>query len=75
MVMVQTGSFYTSIETCVDPDGGGGGAGDPDPPLKNHKAIGSLRSYCTGPDFMENHKATKPAFNAGPLSAYQRNAI
>ena len=28
-----------------------------------------------GPYFMENHKASKPAFNAGPLSARQRNAI
>ena len=26
----------------------------------------------TGPDPLENHKATKPAFNAGPSSACQR---
>ena len=29
--------------------------------LENHKAIGFLIN--TGPDPMENHKATKPAFN------------
>ena len=26
-------------------------------------------------DPLENHKATRPAFNAGPVSALQRNAI
>ena len=45
---------------------GGGG-------LKNHKNIGFLCS--TGPDPLKNHKATKPAFNYGPSSACQRNAI
>ena len=29
----------------------------------------------TSPDLMENHKATKPEFNVGPLSAPQRNTI
>ena len=43
------------------------------PPLKNHKNIGFL-SY-TGPDPLKNHKANKPAFNLGPSSACQRNAI
>ena len=43
------------------------GAGGPDPP-KNHKNIGF-------PSNIENHKATKPAFNGGPLSARQRKAI
>ena len=42
--------------------GGGGG-----------RVIGFLSN--TGPDPLVNHKATKPAFNAGPLSARQRNAI
>ena len=32
--------------------------------LENHKTIGFLTN--TGPDPLENHKATKPAFNAGP---------
>ena len=31
------------------------------------------RSICLDP--LENHKATKPAFNVGPSSARQRNAI
>ena len=48
--------------------GGGGGGG-----LENHKAIGFLSH--AGPDPMKNHKATKPAFNIGPSSARQRNAI
>ena len=29
----------------------------------------------TGPEPLKNHKATKPAFNVGPPSAHQRNAI
>ena len=45
----------------------------PGPALKNHKDIGFLRN--TGPDPLKNHKATKPAFNFGQLSARQRNAI
>ena len=51
-----------------------GGAGDPDPPppLKNHKNIGFLG---TAPDPLKNYKATKPAFNVGPTTARQRNAI
>ena len=42
-------------------------------PLKNHKNIGFLSN--TGPDPLKIHKATKPAFNVGPLSARQQNAI
>ena len=42
-------------------------------PWKNHKNLGFLGN--TGPDLLKNHKATKPAFNVGPLSARQRNAI
>ena len=52
------------------------GTGGPDPllpPLKNYKAIELLSN--TDPDPLENHKATKPAFNVGPSSAHQRNAI
>ena len=42
--------------------GGGTGGTDPHPPhLENHKAIGFLSNI--GPDPLENHKATKPAFN------------
>ena len=42
-------------------------------PLKNHKAIGFISN--AGPDFLEKHKATKPAFNVWSSSACQRNAI
>ena len=50
------------------------GIGGPTPPpLKIHKNIGVLNN--TGLDPLKNHKATKPAFNFGPLSACQRNAI
>ena len=42
-------------------------------PRKNHKNLGFLSN--TGPHLLKNHKATKPAFNIGPLSARQRNAI
>ena len=52
--------------------GGGQGVRTP-PPLKNHKNIGFLSN--TGPYPQKNHKATKPAFNVGPPSARQLNAI
>ena len=48
--------------------GSRGGTGGPDPPEKSQK-IGFLSN--TGPDLLKNHKATKPAFNVGPLSARQ----
>ena len=36
-------------------------------PLENHKAIGLLMNFLrnTGPDPLENHKATQPAFDVG----------
>ena len=46
---------------------------DPPPPLKNQKNIGF--SSNTGLAPLKNHKATKPAFNVGPSSACQQNAI
>ena len=55
--------------------GKGGGAVGPDPlplPEKSQKYWVSLK-YC--PDPLNNHKATKPAFNVGPSYARQRNAI
>ena len=42
-----------------------GGTGVPE----NHKAVGFLSNIA--PDPHENHKATKPAFNVGPISAHQ----
>ena len=49
--------------------GGGGWSG---PPV-NYKNIGSLCN--ASPDPLNNHKSTKPAFNVGPSSVRQRNAI
>ena len=37
--------------------------------MVNHNAMGFLSK--TGPDPLENHKATKAAFKFGPLSARQ----
>ena len=47
---------------------GGGGAGP-----KDHKNIEFLSN--AGPDPLKNFEATEPAFNVGPSSARQRNAI
>ena len=52
----------------------GGGHGVQTPlPLKEHKNIGFLS--ITGLDSLKNHRATKLAFNVGPPSVRQRNAI
>ena len=56
-----------------DPEGGGTGGPDTLPPPENHKNIGFLSN--TGPDPPKIYKATKPAFNVGPSSARQLNAI
>ena len=40
---------------------------------ENHKNIGFLSN--TGLDRLKDHKAAKPAFNGGPSSARQRNAV
>ena len=48
------------------------GRGNPDPLYKSQK-YRFLSNI--GPDPFTNHKATKPAFNVGPLSARQRIAI
>ena len=50
--------------------GGDRGSG---PRLKNHKNIGFLSNF--GPDPLKNYEATEPAFNVGPSSARQGNAI
>ena len=43
------------------------------PPLANLTNIRFLSS--TGPDHLNNHNATKPAFNVGPSFAHYPNAI
>ena len=68
--MAQWQGAGTQIKkSWTDPEGGQGVW----TPLENHKNIGFLGN--TGPDPQINHKATKPAFNFGPLSACQQNAI
>ena len=60
----------------ADPEGGGGGGGGRGlgpHPWEITKNIGFLSN--TGADSLKNHKATKPAFNFGPLSECQQNAI
>ena len=59
----------TYTNTCIGGSRGGTSGLDP---LKNHKNKGFLCNSC--PDPLNNHKATKPAFNVGPSSAHQRNA-
>ena len=41
--------------------------------MKNPQNIGFLSN--TDPDPLKNHKTTKQAFNVGPSSARQRNAM
>ena len=50
----------------------GGGQGVRTPPEKSQKNIGFLSN--SGPNSLKN-KPTEPAFNVGPSSARQRNAI
>ena len=53
------------------------GSEPPPPPLlKNHKNIGFPKQYWSGsPKKSQSYKCTKPAFNVGPPSARQRNAM
>ena len=53
--------------------GGSRGGRGPDPPPRKFTKTGFLCN--TGPDPLKDYKATKPAFNVGPSSAHQRNAI
>ena len=59
--------MFSRKVTCADPEGGQGS------PSENQKAIMFLSN--TGPDPLKSHKASKPAFNVGPSSASQQNAI
>ena len=73
------------MQSWTDP-GGAGGLDPPEKtqkyrvskqywldPLKNHKNIGFQIN--TGLDPLKNHKANYSAFNVGPPSVCQRNAI
>ena len=55
-----------SWHRCADPEGGGGGGqGVRTPFEKSQKNIGFLGNI--GSDPLKNLKATKPAFNVGPI--------
>ena len=60
--------FPFKLMIWADPEG----TGDSDLPEKSQKYRVSLQYWSGSP---ENHKATKPAFNVGPSSARQQNAI
>ena len=64
------GKRYTA---CADPKGNGGFRSPSHFPLEKHKTTGFLSN--TGPDPLENLKASKPALNVRPISARQRSAI
>ena len=51
----------------------GRGQGSGPPNGESHKNIGFLSN--SGQDPLKNHKAVNPAFNVGPSTARQRNAI
>ena len=58
-------------DAWVDPEGDRGSG----PPSRKVTKIHAGFLSNTGPDPLKNHKASRPAFNVGPLSARQRNAI
>ena len=53
--------------------GGSRGGQGTRPPPENSQKLGFFSN--TGPNLLKNHKATKPAFNDGPLLARQRQAV
>ena len=62
--MVNKVAETANVISCSDPEGKGGLHGARTPPtlLENLKAIGFLSRSNTGPDSLENHKATQPTF-------------
>ena len=63
----MTNARKFSIMTIMRGSRGGDRGSRPPPEKKKHKNIGFLSN--TGPDPLENHKATKPVFIVGPTSA------
>ena len=70
MSELQPGTAPIVQTSCADPEGRG--TGGPNPPEKKYRNIGFLSN--TDPDPLK-FTATKSAFNVGPSSARQRNAI
>ena len=71
LFVINVEKYPSCFIPWADPEGDRGSG--PPPPEKSQK----LRIFFsnTGPDPLENPKATKPEFNAWPSSARQRNAI
>ena len=72
-VTVTLGRHDSSSITYIQPCIMRGSRGDPKPPGNNSQSYFFLKN--TGPDPLENHKATLPAISVGPSSAHQRYAI
>ena len=70
MSLVYSSTPCIRTVTCADSEGGQGVRTPSPEKLKNRGFL-----INAGPDPLKNHKATKPAFNVGPPSARQRNAI
>ena len=58
-----------AVHSCALPEGEGCG------PIGNHNTIGFLSNTGSEPTTFKTRKATKSAFNFGPQSVGQRNAI
>ena len=65
--MLGMSSIGVAVHSCALPEGEGCG------PMGNHNTIGFLSN--TGSEPTRTREATKSAFNVGPQSAGQRNAI
>ena len=63
-------SLFIAASSCADPEGEGQGVRTPT--LKNQIHIGFISN--TGPEPLEIHKATKPAFNVGASAGRSRHA-
>ena len=66
-VVYKSEILGVAVQSCVLPEGEGCG------PMGNHNTIGVLSN--TGSEPTISRKATKSAFNVGPQSVGQRNAI
>ena len=66
-VVYKSDILGVAVHSCALPEGEGCG------PMGNHNTIGFLSNTCSEPT--KTRRATKSAFNVGPQSAGQRNAI
>ena len=66
-VVYKSEILGVAVHSCALPEGEGCG------PMGNHNTVGFLSNIGSEPT--KTRKATKPAFNVGPQSAGQRDAI